>query len=324
MSILEISHRSDAFRQVIEEARNSVRELMQLDQDYEILFLHGGASTQFMQVPMNLLESGETAAYTDTGVWANKAIKEAKHFGFVDIICSSKDKNYSYLPKEFSIPEQAKYLHLTTNNTIYGTQWHKFPETKIPVVADMSSDIFSRSLDFNRFSLIYAGAQKNMGPAGVTLVVVKKSILGQVKRAIPSILDYQVQIQNESMFNTPPVFAIYISMLTLRWIKEQGGIPAMEKINSRKAQLLYNEIDTNPLFQGIADREDRSLMNVCFKIKDPALEKDFLQFCKQEDIVGIKGHRTTGGFRVSIYNALPLDSVEFLVESMQFFAQQKA
>ncbi|MHB1921432.1 MAG: 3-phosphoserine/phosphohydroxythreonine transaminase [Chitinophagaceae bacterium] len=324
MSILEISHRSDAFKQVIEEARNSVRELMNLDQDYEVLFLHGGASTQFMQIPMNLLDQGETAAYTDTGVWANKAIKEAKHFGFVDIVCSSKDKNYSYLPKGFAIPEQAKYLHLTTNNTIYGTQWHNLPETEVPLVADMSSDIFSRSLDFNRFSLIYAGAQKNMGPAGVTLVVVRKSLLGKVSRTIPTILDYLVQIQNESMFNTPPVFAIYISMLTLRWLKEQGGIGAMEKINTQKAQLLYHEIDTNPLFHGIVEREDRSRMNVCFQIQDLSLEKEFLQYCKQEDIVGIKGHRTTGGFRVSLYNAMPLESVQFLVESMQYFAQQKA
>jgi phosphoserine aminotransferase len=324
MSILEISHRSDSFVAVMEKARESVRELMRLDDDFEVLFLHGGASTQFMQVPMNFLDQGETASYIDTGVWANKAIKEAKFFGYVDVVASSADTNYNYIPKQFSIPQQSKYLHITTNNTIYGTQWHKMPEVSIPLVADMSSDIFSRQLDFNKFSLIYAGAQKNMGPAGVTLVIVRKSVLGKVTRKIPTILNYQVHIDNKSMFNTPPVFAVYISMLTLCWLKDQGGIPAIEEINNKKAGLIYQQIDENPLFIGTAKKEDRSKMNICFVMDDPVLEKEFLQFCKKEDIVGIKGHRSVGGFRVSVYNAMPFESVEFLVESMQYFAQKKA
>ncbi|MCL6524495.1 MAG: 3-phosphoserine/phosphohydroxythreonine transaminase [Thermoflavifilum sp.] len=322
MSILEISHRSEAFLQIMANARSLVRELMQLDDDFEVLFLHGGASTQFMQVPFNLLDEHETAGYIDTGVWASRAIHEAKLFGKVEIVASSADRQYSYIPKSFTIPEGIKYLHITTNNTIYGTQWHQIPEVNVPLVADMSSDIFSRQLDFNRFSLIYAGAQKNMGPAGVTLVVVRKSILGKVSRKIPTILDYLVHIQHESIYNTPPVFAVYISMLTLSWLKEQGGIAAIEKRNEQKAALLYKEIDENPLFRGTAAPEDRSKMNVCFVMNDPSLEKEFLEFCKKEDIVGIKGHRLVGGFRASIYNAMPLESVQYLVESMRYFARK--
>lgn len=321
MSILEVSHRGREFVPVIEEARQLVRELMQLEDDYEVLFLHGGASTQFMQVPMNLLDSGETAAYTDTGVWAAKAIKEAKLFGNVNVVCSSKDSNYSFLPKKFSVPANAKYLHITTNNTIYGTQWHQIPQANVPLVADMSSDIFSREMDYNRFALIYAGAQKNMGPAGTTLVVVRKSILGKVSRPLPTMLDYRLHIENGSLLNTPPVFAIYISMLTLRWLKAQG-IQTVEKHNAEKAALLYGEIDKNPLFKGTVAKEDRSHMNVCFVMEQPALEKAFLDFCTKEDIVGIKGHRLVGGFRASLYNALPLESVEVLVEAMQYFAQK--
>jgi len=249
--------------------------------------------------------------------------KPSRFFGPVDVVCSSKEVHYSQIPKKFNIPAKSRYFHITTNNTIYGTQWHKFPETKVPVIADMSSDIFSRKLNFNKFSLIYAGAQKNLGPAGVTLVVVRKSILGKISRKIPSMMDYQVHIENGSLFNTPPVFAIYISMLTLRWLKQQGGIAAIEKVNQKKSDLLYQEIDTNPLFRGTVAREDRSRMNVCFVIQEPALENEFLEFCRNEDIAGIKGHRTTGGFRVSLYNAMPLDSVEFLVESMRFFANKK-
>lgn len=324
MSILEISHRSESFMAVMEEARSLVRELMQLDPDFEVLFLHGGASTQFMQVPMNLLDQGETAAYIDTGVWANKAVKEARVFGYVDVVASSADQNYCYIPKTIKVPAQAKYLHLTTNNTIYGTQWTMIPKVKVPLVADMSSDIFSRILDFNQFSLIYAGAQKNMGPAGVTLVAVRKSILNKVSRKIPTILNYQTHIEQGSLFNTPPVFAVYISMLTLRWLKELGGISAIEKINDQKSGLVYQAIDENPLFFPTANPEDRSRMNVCFRMEDPQLEKEFLQYCAKEDIIGIKGHRNVGGFRVSLYNALPLESVEFLVESMQFFTQKKA
>ncbi|MBX5439084.1 MAG: 3-phosphoserine/phosphohydroxythreonine transaminase [Thermoflavifilum sp.] len=321
MSILEISHRSEAFLQVMAEARQLVRELLQLDEDFEVLFLHGGASTQFMQVPYNLLDAGETAGYLDTGVWASRALKEARLFGQVEVVASSADRNYCYIPKNFTVPKHLKYLHITTNNTIYGTQWHKIPEVDVPLVADMSSDIFSRQLNFNQFALIYAGAQKNMGPAGVTLVVVRKSILGKVSRLIPTMLDYRVHIQHESIYNTPPVFAVYISMLTLRWLKEQGGIAAIEKRNEQKAALLYREIDENPLFRGTADPADRSRMNVCFVMNDPALEKAFLEFCKKEDIVGIKGHRLVGGFRASIYNAMPIESVEYLVESMRYFAR---
>ncbi|NML35764.1 3-phosphoserine/phosphohydroxythreonine transaminase [Chitinophaga sp. G-6-1-13] len=324
MSILEIGHRTEPFVAVMEEARNLVRELMQLDDDFEVLYLHGGATTQFMQVPMNLLESSETAAYVDTGVWSNKAIKEAKLFGFVDVVASSKDSNYNHIPKQFNIPPQASYLHITTNNTIYGTQWHMTPVTDVPLIADMSSDIMSRSMDFNKYSLIYAGVQKNMGAAGATMVAIRKSMLGKVTRKIPAILDYKNHIDNGSMLNTPPVFAVYISMLTLRWLKEQGGIPAIEKINQKKAALLYDEIDHNPLFRGTVAKEDRSLMNACFIMDKPEMEDEFLKFCKKEDIVGIKGHRLSGGFRVSMYNALPYESVEVMVEAMKYFSLKKA
>ncbi|GAA4303010.1 3-phosphoserine/phosphohydroxythreonine transaminase [Compostibacter hankyongensis] len=322
MSILEVSHRGKEFTPVMEEARALVRELMQLDDDFEVLFLHGGASTQFMQVPFNLLNSGETAAYTDTGVWAAKAIKEARLFGEVDVVCSGKDDQYHHIPKNFSVPPQARYLHITTNNTIYGTQWASMPDPGIPLVADMSSDILSRQLDFNRFSLIYAGAQKNTGTAGVALVMVRKSFLGEARRSIPTILDYRVHIQNGSVFNTPPVFAIYIAMLTLRWLKAQGGAAALEKINERKAKLLYDEIDNNPLFHCPVAVEDRSRMNVCFVATRPELETPFLDFCKKENIVGIKGHRSSGGFRASLYNAMPEESVQVLVEAMREFARQ--
>ncbi|MGX5820112.1 3-phosphoserine/phosphohydroxythreonine transaminase [Chitinophaga lutea] len=324
MSILEIGHRTEPFIAVMEEARSLVRELMQLEDEWEILYLQGGATQQFMQVPMNLLDSGETAAYVDTGVWSNKAIKEAKLFGYVDVVASSKESNYNHIPKQFTVPAQAKYLHITTNNTIYGTQWQSIPQTDVPLVADMSSDILSRQMDFNRFSLIYAGAQKNMGAAGATMVAIRKSVLGKVTRKIPSILDYQLHIDNASMLNTPPVFAVYISMLTLRWLKSQGGLAVIEQLNDRKAALLYDEIDHNPLFRGNVAKEDRSKMNVTFTIDKPELEEEFLKFCKKEDIVGIKGHRLSGGFRASLYNALPLESVEVMVEAMKFFSLKKA
>lgn len=324
MSILEIGHRTPLFQAVLDEARALVKELMQLDDDFEVLYLHGGATTQFMQVPMNLLEADGTASYIDTGVWSNKAIKEAKLFGFVDIAASSKESNYNHIPKQFNISPKSSYLHITTNNTIYGTQWQKIPETTVPLIADMSSDILSRSMDFNKFSLIYAGAQKNMGAAGTTLVAVRKSILGKVSRKIPSIMDYRNHVENGSMLNTPPVFAIYISMLTLRWLKEQGGAAAMEKLNEKKAALLYNEIDQNPLFRGTVQKEDRSRMNVSFIMDKPEMEEEFLKFCKKEDIVGIKGHRLVGGFRASLYNALPYESVEVLVEAMKYFSLKKA
>lgn len=324
MSILEIGHRTPLFQAVIDEARNLVRELMQLDEDFEVLYLHGGATQQFLQVPMNLLENDGTASYIDTGVWSNKAIKEAKQFGFVDVAASSKESNYNYIPKQFNVSPKSSYLHITTNNTIYGTQYHQIPQVEVPLVADMSSDILSRPMDFNRFSLIYAGVQKNMGAAGVTMVAVRKSLLGKVTRKMPTILDYRNHIENGSMLNTPPVFPIYISMLTLRWLKEQGGAVAMEKLNEKKAGLLYDEIDQNPLFRGTVAKEDRSRMNVCFIMDKPELEDEFLKFTKKEDIIGIKGHRSVGGFRASLYNALPYESVEVLVEAMKYFSLKKA
>lgn len=320
LSILEIGHRTSTFQAVMDEARALVRELMQLDADHEVLFLHGGASTQFMQVPMNLLDDKETAAYADTGVWGIKAIKEAKLFGKVDIVCTGKESNYTIIPKDFAVPNDAKYFHITTNNTIYGTQWQKIPKTSIPLVGDMSSDIFSRVIDFNAFDLIYAGAQKNMGPAGVNLLVVKENILGKIKRSIPTIMDYRNHIKEGSMLNTPPVFAVFVCMLTLRWLKAQGGVAAIEKLNDAKAALLYQEIDSNPLFIGTVAKEDRSKMNVCFVMKNTSLEEAFLTFTKSKGIVGIKGHRLVGGFRASLYNALPISSVEVLVQAMKGFA----
>ncbi len=322
LSILELGHRTPVFQAIMDEAKDLLKDLMQLDNDHEVLFLHGGASTQFMQVPMNLLDEKETAAYSDTGVWAAKAIKEAKLYGRVETVCSSKDANYTYLPKDFAVPNDAKYFHITTNNTIYGTQWQSIPKTSNVLVADMSSDILSRQLDFNSFGLIYAGAQKNIGAAGVNVVVVNKNILGKVKRNIPTIMDYRNHIKEGSMLNTPPVFAVYVCMLTLRWLKEMGGVAAIEKINIEKASLLYNEIDSNPLFKGTVATEDRSKMNVCFVMKDAIQEEAFLNFSKENNIVGIKGHRSVGGFRASLYNALPLSSVEFLVKLMQNFSQK--
>jgi phosphoserine aminotransferase len=326
LSILEIGHRTDAFLSVMEEARQLVKELMQLTDDFEVLFLHGGATTQFMQVPMNLLNPAETAAYTDTGVWGNKALQEAKDYGTVNVVCSSAAANYNYLPKDFIIPKESKYVHITTNNTIYGTQWHNlepFFETGVPVVADMSSDIFSRQLDFNKFSLIYAGAQKNMGAAGVNLVVVNKNCLGTVQRKIPTILDYRQHIANGSMLNTPPVFAVYVAMLTLRWLKNSGGLSVMEEKNNAKAKLLYETLDVLPIFKPTVEKADRSKMNVCFVMDNELLEKEFLALCKEAGIYGIKGHRSVGGFRASLYNALPISSVEFLTLLMKEYAGKK-
>lgn len=324
LSILELGHRTTLFEGIMAEARELVRELMQLDSDHEVMFLHGGASTQFMQVPMNLLDNKETAAYTDTGVWASKAIKEAMLYGKVETVCSSKEANYTFIPKDFAIPNDAKYVHITTNNTIYGTQWKQLPHSSNSLVADMSSDILSRVINFNAFDLIYAGAQKNMGPAGANLIVLNKNILGKVKRAIPTIMDYRNHIKEGSMLNTPPVFAIYVCLLTLRWLKKQGGVPAIEKVNNEKAALLYSEIDTNPLFKGTVAKEDRSNMNVCFVMNDSTLEDKFLQFATAQGIVGIKGHRSVGGFRASLYNALPLSSVKMLVDIMKDFSLQYA
>ncbi|HEX7902338.1 MAG TPA: 3-phosphoserine/phosphohydroxythreonine transaminase [Chitinophagaceae bacterium] len=324
LSILEIGHRTPLFESVMEEARSLVKELMNLDSDHEVLFLHGGATTQFMQVPMNLLNENDIAAYTDTGTWAVKAIKEAKLFGHVEIAGSSKENNYTSIPANLSVAQTAAYLHITTNETIAGTQWHNLPyNCGVPIVADMSSDILSRSLDFNKFDLIYAGAQKNMGAAGVNLVVVNKNILGKVTRAIPTILDYRNHIKEGSMLNTPPVFAVYVAMLTLRWLKNKGGVAAIEKANDAKAKLFYDTLDSLPLFKGPIAIEDRSKMNAVFIMDDAALEKEFLELCKSEGMIGVKGHRSVGGFRVSMYNALTIESVQAITELMKDFATRK-
>ena len=317
LSILEIGHRGEAFTEVMERARNLVKELLNVPEGYSVLFLGGGASTQFTMVPHNLLNT--KASYLETGVWASKAIKEAKFIGHTDIVASSADKNYNYIPSSYTIPADADYFHITSNNTIYGTQMHLFPDSPVPVVCDMSSDIFSRTIDVSKFALIYAGAQKNMGAAGTTCVIVKNDCLGKVARNIPSMLNYQIHIDNESMFNTPPVYAVYIAMLTLEWLKEMGGVKAIEKINDEKAALLYAEIDRNSLFTGNVETKDRSKMNVCFTAKNPEIENKFLGVCKEAGIVGIKGHRYSGGFRASLYNALPIESVKVLIDLMQQF-----
>lgn len=324
LSILEIGHRTTLFQPVMDEARSLVKELMNLDADHEVLFLHGGATTQFMQIPMNLLNENEMAAYTETGTWANKAIKEAKLFGHVEIAGSSKETNYTTIPKQLTVAPTASYLHITTNETIAGTQWHQLPyDCGVPLVADMSSDILSRQLDFNRFDLIYAGAQKNMGAAGVNIVVVNKNVLGKVKRTIPTVLDYRNHIKEASMLNTPPVFAVYVAMLTLRWLKDKGGVPVIEKENNAKAKLFYDTLDSLPLFTGPVAKEDRSLMNAVFIMKDPSLETAFLEVCKEEGMVGVKGHRSVGGFRVSMYNALTIESVRAITDLMKDFANKK-
>ncbi len=318
LSILEISHRSAAFVSVMEEARALVLELLGLEgKGYQALFLHGGASLEFLMVPYNLMRENGKATYLDTGTWASGAIKEAKHFGETIVVASSKADNYNHIPKNYEVPTDANYFHCTSNNTIFGTQMKSFPELNIPIVCDMSSDIFSRSLDFSKFDLIYAGAQKNMGPAGVTLVVVKEEILGKTGKHIPSMLDYQQHIAKESMYNTPPVFPIYASLLTLQWLKKQGGIKAIEKINEAKANLLYTEIDRNPLFRGTAVTEDRSIMNATFVLNDEGHAETFDKLWKAAGISGLTGHRSVGGYRASMYNALPLESVQVLVGVMK-------
>ena len=324
LSILEIGHRSDWFVQIMEEAKSLVKELMQLNDDYEVLYLHGGATTQFMQVPMNLLDENETAAYCDNGIWGSKAIKEAKLFGNVHVAASSKDLKHTYIPKELSVPQQSAYLHYTTNNTVEGTQWHFIPECNVPLIADMSSDIFSREFPFSKFSLIYAGAQKNAGAAGVTIVVIKKDILGKIKRVIPTILDYRNHIEAKSLLNTPPVFAVYVSLLTLRWIKKEGGLTEMEKRATERADLFYGTLDTLNSFEGKVDRQDRSLMNATFTAKSQEHEKLFLDACKQNGMVGVKGHRSVGGLRVSMYNAMPLSTVKVLCDMMKNFDEKNS
>ncbi|KXO00132.1 MFS transporter [Aequorivita aquimaris] len=317
LSLIEISHRSKDFVAVMENARNLALEHLGLqNKGYQALFLQGGASLQFLMAAYNLLE--KKAAYLNTGTWSDKAIKEAKLLGEVVEVATSKSENFNFIPKNYTIPKDADYFHCTSNNTIFGTQMRTFPETEIPMVCDMSSDIFSRQLDFSKFSLIYAGAQKNMGPAGTTLVVIKEDILGKVSRAIPSMLSYKVHIDKESMFNTPAVFSVYVSMLTLEWLKEKGGITAIEKVNKQKAELLYSEIDRNPLFEGfVAEKEDRSKMNATFNLKNDELKATFDDYLKQAGINGLNGHRSVGGYRASMYNALPLESVQILVDVMQ-------
>lgn len=322
LSILEISHRTPEFEAVVDETVSLVKELLNVPAGYSVLLLHGGASLQFSMVPMNLLADGKTAAYLDTGVWASKAIKEARLFGNVNVVASSKDKNYTFIPKDFEILEDAAYFHCTSNNTIYGTEMFSFPESPVPLVCDMSSDILSRAVNVADFDLIYAGAQKNMGPAGVAVVIVKDEILGRVDRKIPSMLDYKVHISGGSMYNTPPVFAIYTSMLNLRWLKSKGGVAEIEKENQAKAKLLYQEIDRNPLFKGTCEVADRSRMNVCFVMENPDLEQSFKKFVEEAGIIGIVGHRSVGGFRASMYNALPISSVHVLVDAMQRFAEK--
>lgn len=317
LSLLEISHRSKDFVAVMDEARAIVKRLMNLGDDYEVLYLQGGASLQFLMVPFNLLSVDGKAAYTNTGTWAAGAIKEAKMIGNVDVVATSKEANYSYIPKEFKVGSEYDYFHCTSNNTIFGTQMKDFPKVDTLLVCDMSSDIFSRELDFSQFDLIYAGAQKNMGPAGATLVVVKKSILGKTGRTIPTYLDYAVHIDKESMSNTPPVFAVYASYLTLKHLKENGGIAAAEARNNAKAKLLYDEIDSNPNFQGVAAIEDRSFMNVTFTLTDESKQEAFDAAWKAAGISGLNGHRSVGGYRASIYNAMPIESVQVLVDVMK-------
>jgi phosphoserine aminotransferase len=320
LSLLEVSHRGKEFTPVIEEALQLVRELMGLTLDYEVAFLQGGATQQFMQVPLHFLNT--SASYIDTGVWSSKAIKQAKQYGNVNVVASSADKNYSYIPKQFTTAATDEYLHITTNNTIFGSQYHNTPQTNLPLIADMSSDIFSRPTNYLAYDAIYAGAQKNMGTAGTTLVVVKKQLLEKVTRSIPSILDYREHIKNGSLLNTPPVFAIYVALLTLRWIKKQT-IKVIEANNAAKATLLYDTIDALPMFTGTIAKEDRSLMNACFVMNDVMLEEEFLALCKQENMVGVKGHRLSGGFRISMYNALPLASIVAITDLMKQFATKK-
>jgi phosphoserine aminotransferase len=316
LSLIEISHRSADFVAVMDEAVQLVKELLNVPNGYSVLFLQGGASMEFLMVANNLMKIGGKAAYLDTGTWSSKAIKEAKLFGDTHILASSKDKNYNYIPKDYSIGSDLDYFHCTSNNTIFGTQMKEFPNTEVLKVCDMSSDIFSRQIDVSQFDLIYAGAQKNLGPAGTTLVIVKDDILGHTGRDIPTMLDYKTHIAKESMFNTPPVFSIYVSMLTMRWLKENGGVQWIENVNRQKAELLYDTIDSNSIFEGSAKIEDRSTMNATFLLNVSTLEEKFNSMCTESGINGLKGHRSVGGYRASMYNALPLESVQVLVDIM--------
>ncbi len=317
LSLIEISHRSQPFVDVMIKAQELVRELLKVPENYSVLFLQGGASLEFLMVPINLMKLNGKAAYLNTGTWANKAINEAKIFGEVIVVGDSSEKNYNYIPKKYTIPSDVNYFHCTSNNTIYGTQIKDFPVTSNLIACDMSSDIFSREIDVSKFDLIYAGAQKNMGPAGTTLVIVKNDILGNTGREIPTMLDYRTHINKGSMFNTPPVFPIYVSMLNLEWLKDRGGISWIEAVNRKKANLLYNEIDSNPFFKGTANKDDRSGMNITFLLTDDNRQEIFDKMWNDAGINGLKGHRSVGGYRASIYNALPIESVELLVNIMQ-------
>ncbi|MCH2199178.1 MAG: 3-phosphoserine/phosphohydroxythreonine transaminase [Flavobacteriales bacterium] len=323
LSILEISHRSKDFVAVMEEARSLVKELLNLPSNYEVLFLQGGASLAFLTTAYNYLPEGGKGAYIDTGTWSSKAIKEAKHCGSVDVIASSKESNYNHIPTGYKVPSDADYLHFTSNNTIFGTQFQDFPSHE-NLICDMSSDIFSREFDASKFTMIYAGAQKNMGPAGTVLYIFDKDKLGKTGRDIPSYLDLGVHLAKDSMFNTPPVFSVYVSMLTLRWMKEMGGISAIQARNDAKAELIYKAIDENPLFTGHAQEDSRSKMNVTFRLTDDSLADDFNKLWQDAGINGLKGHRSVGGYRASMYNALPIESVKVLTEVMDEFARVKA
>lgn len=319
LSIMEISHRSKEFVAVMEKAQQSFKELLNIPDGYKVLFLGGGASLQFAMIPYNLMQ--QKSAYLNTGSWATKAIKEAKMFGEVDVVASSEDKTFNYLP-EFNIPADADYFHITTNNTIYGTEIKEDMDSPVPLIADMSSDIFSRPVDVSKYGLIYGGAQKNLAPSGVTFVIVKEDLLGKVDRQIPTMLDYRTHIKKDSMFNTPPVVPVYAALQTLNWLKNNGGVEAMHKINNEKAGLLYNEIERNKLFKPTVSKEkDRSIMNVCFIMNEEyaELEKPFFEFATERGMIGIKGHRSVGGFRASLYNALPKESVEALIHTMKEF-----
>ena len=319
MSVIEVSHRSKEWEAIMDECRALWKELLNIPDGYHILFLGGGASTEFLYVAMNLLE--KKAGYLETGVWAKKALKEAKAFGEAVSIASSADKNFSYIPKGYEIPADLDYFHITTNNTIYGTEIHEDINCPVNLVADMSSDIMSRPVDVSKYALIYGGAQKNVGPAGVTFVIVREDVLGKVSRHLPTMIDYRTHIQEDSMFNTPPVFPIFVMNETLKWVKELGGLKAMYKHNQEKAALLYNEIDRNKMFEGTAAKEDRSLMNICFVMSEGYKDKEdaFMAFAKERGMVGIKGHRSVGGFRASTYNACPVESIKAFVACMQEF-----
>ena len=319
LSLMEISHRTKEFQAVMDEAQALFKELLEIPEGYSVVFLGGGASLEFAMVPMNFLE--KKAAYLNTGVWAKKAIKEAKAFGEVEIVASSEADNFTYVPKDFAIPADADYLHITTNNTIYGTELRYDIDSPVPVIADMSSDIFSRPIDVSKYGMIYGGAQKNLSMSGVTFVIVKDELLGKVSRHIPTMLDYKTHVSKGSMFNTPPVVPIYCAMQTLRWIKQEGGVAEMARRAEERAALLYAEIDRNKLFCGTAREDSRSLMNICFVMNDEykELEQEFLQYAQQQGIVGIKGHRDVGGFRASCYNAMPLEGVKTLIKVMQDF-----